>query len=139
MEKDRDFKEKLLDKVRELPGVKLLWKYKIDNFCLVGGAIYDSLEGSNPKDYDLLRVNPDTLYLKGFKYLYSTEYSTTFEKDGMRFQVLKTDLKDFDFTISTIEFRSCCRDYSTKVESYLYGDFMNLELKNLVPVHSNSF
>lgn len=124
--------------------MKTLLNSGIDNFSLVGGAVYGTVVDGEVKDYDLFGIKPALLADKGFHFQYETELSTTFTKDGDTFQILKTDIKDFDFTIAAIEFRAATNPRYFKIENrstffYLDGDLLNLSNKNLVPVHSNSF
>lgn len=141
MNNNEKFEKELKEVIEQLPGILLLKEDGITEFSLVGGAVYDSVdyigkkEKHTPKDYDIF--TSANLHERGYDYLYETEHSTTYQKKGMRFQILKTDVKDFDFSVSTAYYKT----YTSKLTNYafLLGDMYALKNKILVPVESNSF
>jgi len=73
------------------------------NLRLAGGAIVDILEGRTPKDYDFVGGSDLIIsYFKdnGYKFVSDTCTATTYRKDRIIVQFLKTDTYDFEFTIS---------------------------------------
>lgn len=70
---------------------------------LVGGAIVDILNDKVPKDFDFINSSStaiNKLLDAGFEFQYESIYSTTFKKDKLIVQFLKTQPSSFDFTIS---------------------------------------
>lgn len=74
---------------------------KGNSFKLVGGAVIDIYEGREPKDYDFINLSVD----KNMDFVDTSDTADTYilNIDGKNYtiQVLKTDVEDFDFTIST--------------------------------------
>lgn len=129
-----DFKKELEENISNLPGVKILKESGL-SFKLIGGAIVSAMDGTVPKDYDLMYRSTDKCdnfsYMsgKGFNLICVTSNAYTYEKEGLTFQFIKTDINSFDYTISQ------CYYYSGR-EIELKGDFYNLKNKNLIPVHT---
>lgn len=103
MKTQAELQEKLLQN-KDILYFKELFKgisYSAPN--LVGGAIIDILEDRVPKDFDFLNIGDSVvnkLLGDGFKFQYESIYSTTFKKDKLIVQFLKTQPSGFDFTIS---------------------------------------
>jgi hypothetical protein len=116
-------------------GVKTLRSLrKLENFympvdaSLVGGSVVDILEGRKPKDYDVLAVcDFNALHKCGFQFLTETKFATTFIKDNLVFQFLKTSIECFDFTISQSRYY-----FNTEC---LHIDEISYEKKLLRPVN----
>ena len=135
------FKEKLLQSLNKLEGVKLL-KEDFKNYAsfrLIGGALVtarDNIYGEHlsPKDYDIINANripTQTVVDLGYEFLYETENSKTFSKNNMIFQFIKSDVNTIDFTVSCISY-SFNRDV-------LDGDLYTLEHKILIPTVQTDF
>lgn len=103
-------KTKLICKLNSHPAIQILKEADFlsnNSPYLTGGAVIDILENRNPKDFDILGFyssDVTRLVNNGFEYKYETRYSTTFTKCGYLFQLLKTDIERFDFTISQSKF-----------------------------------
>jgi len=99
---------------------------------LVGGAVVDLLEGRKPKDYDLkcniISSEIDFAKTLGLKYKWETKTATTYERENIVVQFLKTDIKDFDFKISQSKL-----EFGTKQN--LIVDNVSFENKILIPVN----
>lgn len=108
--------------------VKLIVENNISNIKLVGGAVLDILNGKTPKDYDFLSITEAQILKLGFKYSHDTKTATTYIKDNLILQKLKTDINDFDFKISQT---TLSWDFSRKME--LTVDEVSFENKVLIP------
>lgn len=109
------FKEEMAEKIKNDKGYKMIKEIFNNNqlslseykYHLTGGAIVDIIFGRIPKDYDIITTDStwdreefcNLLLYYGFKFQYETKYASTFIKEGMTFQVLKTKIEDFDFKI----------------------------------------
>jgi len=82
------------------PLIKLILESNLNNLKLVGGAVIDILENRKVKDYDFLAMTELEVLKLGFKYSHDTKTATTYTKDDLIIQRLKTSLTDFDFKIS---------------------------------------
>lgn len=74
---------------------------------LVGGAVIDLLEGRKPKDYDFIgggNAFKKVLEELGYKWAYETKTSSTYKKESIAVQILKTKKTEFDFKISQASF-----------------------------------
>lgn len=106
--------------------------FRYASINLVGGAVVDLLEGRKPKDYDLkcniISSEIDFAKKLGLKYKWDTKVATTYEREGIIVQFLKTDIKDFDFKISQSKL-----EFGTKQN--LIVDNVSFENKILIPVN----
>lgn len=82
------------------PIISLVLALDVSNIKLVGGAVVDILEGRKPKDYDFFSLTLTEATKLGFKYSHDSKTATTYLKDDLVIQVLKTGIEDFDFKIS---------------------------------------
>lgn len=108
--------------------VKLIIDSGLSSIRLVGGAVLDILSGKIPKDYDFLGTTEEQVFKLGFKYSHDTKTATTYIKDNLILQRLKTDINDFDFKISQT---NLFWDYSKKMQ--LIIDETSFENKVLIP------
>ena len=110
------------------PIISLALEKDITNIKLVGGAVVDILEKRKPKDYDFYTLNSEEADKLGFKYSHDSKTATTYVKDELTIQVLKTDVNDFDFKISQATFSLT---YQKKLT--LTIDKISFENKVLIP------
>jgi hypothetical protein len=100
----------------------ILSRLKHSNFKLVGGAVLDLWEGRKPKDYDFLKLNlnklPDAVLVD------SSKTADTYMVNDIKIQVLRTSIKDFDFTVS----RNCIEDYNLTYLRYSHIDSFSTKL-----------
>jgi len=82
------------------PIISLALELNVTNIKLVGGAVVDILEGRKPKDYDFFSLTLPEATKLGFTYSHDSKTATTYTKDDLVIQVLKTGIEDFDFKIS---------------------------------------
>jgi hypothetical protein len=92
------------------PFVKLLLETEgLGSISIIGGAVIDILEGREVKDYDLIGFSPSQVEKLGLTYSHETKTATTYIKDSLIIQALKTQKEDFDFKISqatlTVDYR----------------------------------
>lgn len=121
--------------ILEDPPIKELLEYLNYNrmygtLDLVGGAVIDLLEGRKPKDYDIITGGgkfESILGELGYYWKYETKTSSTYVKDNVTIQILKTQLKDFDFKISQSKF-------SLTGKNDLTVDKVSFEKKVLIPI-----
>ena len=114
--------------------IKELLEYFKDHrmYCvldLVGGAVVDLLEGRKPKDYDIIGGGDRfkaILEELGYMWKYETKTSSTYVKNNITIQILKTKLVDFDFKISQSKF-----SFTGKNE--LTVDKISFEKKVIIP------
>lgn len=97
---------------------------------LVGGAVVDLLDGKKPKDYDFTNTS-STYFFKALKELgyiwqYETKTASTYKKENSVVQILKTDIKDFEFKIS--------QSYYNLKNKTLNVDEISFNRKVLIPV-----
>jgi len=85
---------------KEDPLIKVILENNLLNVKLVGGAVLDILNNKKPKDYDFSVFSAEKAKKLGFKYSHDTKTATTYIKDDIIIQVLKTNIEDFDFKIS---------------------------------------
>lgn len=130
-----DFKKELEQKILDLQGVKMLIESGF-SFSLIGGAIISAMDGTVPKDYDLLwsktTNSHDFVYMssKGFNLICETSNAYTYEKNGLIFQFIKSNVNTFDYSISQITFN--------KGNTHsLSGDLYNLKNRKLIPVYTD--
>lgn len=72
---------------------------------LVGGAVVDIIDGKEPKDYDIIVYGDEKQFVKslekcGYRFLMESKTAITYFNYGIEVQLLKTNIKDFDFTVS---------------------------------------
>ena len=82
---------------------------KVTGMSLVGGAVIDILQGRVPKDYDFMCHYGENDAIKalktnGFSFMYDTATSRTYAKGSVIIQLLKTERRKFDFTISKVSY-----------------------------------
>jgi hypothetical protein len=124
----------LLEKIRSNPNVMFLRDMlgtmpRFGEAYLVGGAIVDILEGRTPKDYDFVALGTDkikNLLDAGFAFVEDTANATTYARNDMTIQLLKTGYGNFDFTIS--QSRYGFRSDTLKIDERSFNN------KVLVPV-----
>lgn len=129
----------LLEKIKENESILFLRNIivpanRLVNPRLVGGAIIDILEDRTPKDFDfvgLIKSNIDALVDAGFVFIEDSASATTYKRNDMTVQVLKTSPIDFDFTISQASYSF--REDDLKID---YNSFRN---KTLIPVSYSKF
>lgn len=130
-----EFKKELIEKINNMPGVKLLREVGL-NFKMTGGAIVAAMDGTIPKDYDLLLTGTSKakyysdMATLGFNLMFETDNAYTYEKEGLMFQFIKGSVNTFDYTISQVIF--------TSKDSSLEGDLYNLKNKKLIPVTADN-
>ena len=103
---------------------------------LTGGAIIDILEGRKPNDYDFISFSESELDRLGFEFVHETRTAKTYKgKKGVKVQVLKTSIEDFDFTIS----QSIYSIRNKKTEKDLKIDITSFNMKTLIPCEKSWF
>ena len=98
----------LIKKLENHPILKSFKEICTDNYLkLTGGAIIDIMDGRKPKDYDFIGTsdNHQQMFVDaGYKLYSDTRTAITYKNDGITVQFLKTQVKDFDYTLSQGEF-----------------------------------
>lgn len=105
------------------------------NFCLVGGAVLDIWEGKKPKDYDFTSLSEEFLRLDEVSFVDTSATADTYRFRSFNIQVLKTDINDFDYTISK-NFIFPKTDYhtATTILSTKLHKCLSYKTKVLIPV-----
>ena len=114
------------------PIISLALELDVINIKLVGGAVVDILEGRKVKDYDFLKFSSHDAKKLGFKYSHDSKTATTYLKDGLVIQALKTDSNDFDFKISQSQL-----SFNYKKNLSLNIDEISFDNKLLIPVNKS--
>ena len=126
-----EINKELLDNHLNIKILKDIFK-KCNGIQLVGGAVIDILSGKEPKDYDLINYIPSIydryLIEAGFLFQYETKTARTWIKDKIIIQTLKTNLNNFDFTISQSSYD--LREGTLKIDEISYSN------KVLIPTPS---
>lgn len=114
------------------PIISLVLELDVSNIKLVGGAVVDILEGRKPKDYDFFSLTLTEATKLGFKYSHDSKTATTYLKDDLVIQVLKTGIEDFDFKISQSQLSF---NYQKKLS--LNIDEISFDNKVLIPANKS--